>query len=230
LKRPFEDFSVPGVAHNQNTTRINTRDRLLEAAGEIFAQKGYHSTTVRAICRRARSNVAAVNYYFGNKRRLYAAVLQYAHRCAIQKHPPDHGLPPDAPPQDRLKAFVRSLLQRLFDQGKPAWHNKLIAREIIEPTGALESLVRHSIKPQYEALSRIIEELLGNHAPAEEIRSCTNSVVGQCMHLYHSGPVLARLMPDMGYEPADIERWADHIARFSLAAIQKLRDEDGSAA
>ena len=218
---------MPRVARNQNSTRISTRHRLLEAAGDIFAQKGYHNATVRDICRRARSNVAAVNYYFGNKRRLYAAVLQYAHRCALQKHPPDQGLPAGAPPQDRLKAFVRSLLQRLFDKGKPAWHHKLMAREIIEPTGALESLVRHSIKPQYEALSRIIEELLGNHAPPEEVRACTNSVVGQCMHLYHSGPVLTRLVPDMSYEPADIEWWANHIARFSLAAIQRLRDMDG---
>ena len=222
---------MPRSARNQNSTRISTRHRLLEAAGDIIAQKGYHNATVRDICRRARTNVAAVNYYFGSKRRLYAAVLQYAHRCAIQKCPPAHDLPPDAPPQDRLKAYVRSLLQRLFDQGKPAaWHNKLIAREIIEPTGALESLVRHSIKPQYEALSGIIEELLGGPGPAERVRACAISVVGQCMHLYHARPVLTRLAPDMGYQPADIERWADHIARFSLAAIQIMRDADGSAA
>ncbi|MGA9754367.1 MAG: TetR family transcriptional regulator, partial [Desulfobaccales bacterium] len=52
-----------------------TRQRLLEAAGEVFAKKGFRNTTIREICRRARANLAAVNYHFGDKERLYLAVL-----------------------------------------------------------------------------------------------------------------------------------------------------------
>ena len=40
------------------------RERLLEAAGEIFAEHGFRNTTVREICKRADINLAAVNYYF----------------------------------------------------------------------------------------------------------------------------------------------------------------------
>ena len=64
------------------------RERLLEAAGEVFAERGFRDATVREICKRADMNQAAINYYFGDKKGIYEAVLRYAHRHAVEKHPP----------------------------------------------------------------------------------------------------------------------------------------------
>ena len=50
-----------------------TKDRLLEAAGEEFAEKGFECARIRAICERAQANIAAVNYHFGDKEQLYVA-------------------------------------------------------------------------------------------------------------------------------------------------------------
>jgi len=58
-----------------------TKTRLLEAAGEEFADKGFGGATVRAICARAGANVAAINYHFGDKERLYIEAVIEAHRC-----------------------------------------------------------------------------------------------------------------------------------------------------
>ena len=58
---------------------VQTRQRLLEIAGQIFAQRGYARTTSKEICKRAGANIAAVNYHFGGKEGLYAAVLEEAH-------------------------------------------------------------------------------------------------------------------------------------------------------
>ena len=65
-----------------------TQERLLEAAGQIFADVGYRAATVRQICQKAGANVAAVNYYFGDKEGLYLAVLRSVPRAHAEKYPP----------------------------------------------------------------------------------------------------------------------------------------------
>ena len=62
---------------------LETRRRLLDAAGEVFAEKGFAKATVREICQKAEANIAAVNYHFGDKEKLYAAVLPTASRPGI---------------------------------------------------------------------------------------------------------------------------------------------------
>src|SRR5260221_2514212 len=119
-----------------------TRARLLEAAGEVFAEKGFRAATIREIIKRAKANVAAVNYHFGDKERLYTAVLRYSHQCAGELFPTDSGLGSQAPARQRLHAFVRGLILRVLDKGRPAWHGKLMRQEVAEPTQGLARLVK----------------------------------------------------------------------------------------
>ena len=69
-----------------DTSHAETRRQLLEAAGEVFAEAGYRDATVREICRRAGANIAAINYHFGDKEKLYAEVLRYSHGKALEKY------------------------------------------------------------------------------------------------------------------------------------------------
>ena len=124
------------------TSEENTKTRLILAAGEVFARDGFRSATVREICRRAGTHLGAINYHFRDKEGLYAAVLDYSHRSAVATYPPDAGLSGDATPQERLRSFIRAFLLRLLDEGIPAWHGQLMAREIAAPTGALGSWPR----------------------------------------------------------------------------------------
>src|ERR687891_2210622 len=87
-----------------------TEKRLLEAAGEIFAEYGYRAATVRQICEKAGANIAAVNYYFGDKEGLYLAVLRSVPDAHAEKYPPQFGLTSDATPAEQLHAYVQSLL------------------------------------------------------------------------------------------------------------------------
>src|SRR5262249_5058158 len=97
----------------------DTRQRLLEAAGEVFADRGFRDATIKEICRRADANIAAVHYHFGDKEEFYRTVIQYAEQCAPENSPADRA--PDAPAEKRLRAHIESFLVRLFDEGQPAW-------------------------------------------------------------------------------------------------------------
>jgi AcrR family transcriptional regulator len=203
--------------------RDETRRQLLEAAGEVFAEAGFRNATVREICRRAGANVAAVNYHFGDKETLYAEVLRYAHGRALEQYPPLLDVANDAAPEKKLRAFVLSFLLRIFDNGRAAWHGKLMSREMIEPTAALDSLVEERMRPMAGQLLGIVAEILDRPAGDERVRLCGMSVVSQCVFYHHCRPVVSRLFPKhLPQDTENIERLADHITRFSLAAMKHL--------
>jgi AcrR family transcriptional regulator len=208
-----------------------TRERLMAAAGEVFAERGFRDATVREICQRAGANVASVNYHFGDKRRLYAEVIRDAHRAAMSKYPSDLGLEPGASVEQRLHAFVRAFFFRIFDEGRPAWHGKLIAREIADPTDALDDIVDEGIRPHFMALRAIVTELLGGGTPdPDRLRYGAWSVVGQCLFYFHAQPIVRRLHPAQSFGPADIEALARHVTDFSLAGIRAAAGAAAAAA
>jgi len=155
----------PGAA-----SHAETRRQLLEAAGAVFAGAGFRDATVREICRRAGANVAAVNYHFGDKETLYLEVLRYAHGKALEKYPPLLNVSADAPPEKKLRAFVHSLLLRIFDKGPTAWHGKIMLREMIEPSAALDSLVEERMRPMAGQLWQIVADILDRPPNDERVR------------------------------------------------------------
>jgi AcrR family transcriptional regulator len=210
------------LAITDEENQLATRQHLLAAAGEVFAEVGYRAATVREICERAKANIAAVNYHFGDKEKLYRAVLQETYQTALKKYPADYGLRENATAEERLRAFVHSLLLRIFSDGPSARHGKLMAREMMEPSGALDAIVREDIRPMSTMLRAIVSELLGPGADEETGRLCANSVVSQALFYHHCRPVVVRIFPDMKFDAAGIERLTRHITEFSLAAIKNL--------
>lgn len=198
-----------------------TRLRLLEAAGEVFAERGFRDATVREIVARAGANVAAVNYHFRDKAGLYAAVLEHFARESARRHPAQQGLPEEASPDARLRAFVLALLNRVFDEGRHAVHGRLMAREMVEPSAALDPIVRDVIRPLYDRLRGIVRELLGPRASDRAVRLAAKSVVGQCLFYKHCAAVLERLEGPLARGGGAVDALAAHVADFSLAALRK---------
>ena len=199
--------------------------RLLESAGEVFAEQGYRRATIRDICSRAGANIAAVNYHFGDKEKLYQAVLRHWLGEALRRFPPDGGLGPSAPARDRLAAFVRSWLFRMLGEGTPAWHGRLMAREMSEPTAAFDLVLVETVRPMSQRLGGIMRELLGPDATDGAVRDCAMSVAGQCCFYRHAHEMIRRLYPDFDNSPRQIEQLADHITRFSLAGVAARASE-----
>jgi AcrR family transcriptional regulator len=140
-------------------TLDTTRDRIVEAAGEIFAEKGFDATTVRDICQRAEANIAAVNYYFGDKQRLYVEAVVRAHRWRMERaRLPEWSA--ETTPQKKLADFVTTFIRRIRTGPDDTWHTRLVMREMMNPREACAELVQNSIRPQFEVLVGILRELL----------------------------------------------------------------------
>jgi TetR/AcrR family transcriptional regulator, regulator of cefoperazone and chloramphenicol sensitivity len=212
--------SASNFAHHAATRRA-----VLDAAADVFAEVGFRSATVRDICRRAAANVAAVSYHFGDKQALYAEVLTEQSRLALAKYPNPRAEPGNTPAQ-RLEMFVRSFLQRVLSAELHARHGRIMAREMVEPTAALDRLVAEAIRPQAEALRHIVTELLGGRANPSVVRLCGMSVVGQILFYCHCQPVLTRLFPDTKYDAERLDELTTHITAFSLAAIRGITRQD----
>jgi len=201
-----------------------TKERLLHAATRVFADRGFKETTVRDICSLAGANVAAVNYHFGGKDKLYSAVLGEFLSSAFSRFPLDVGVGPDSLPEDRLKAYIRGFLYRLLGDGDPLYGKlgKLLMAEILEPSEHFDTMSERYIGPTYEALQHIVAELLQG-ADEDIIHRCAGSIVGQCLLFDHAKGIIQRMCPELTLEANSLDRDADFIAEFSLGGIARLK-------
>jgi AcrR family transcriptional regulator len=193
------------------------RLRLLEAAGEEFAEKGFKAATVKAITDRAGANIAAVNYYFRDKEGLYVETVKAA-CCGQSLEFPLPDWPPGTPPAVKLADFIRAEVHHLVDSRSRPWHRQLMMLELARPTPACAELVRDVIRPRAEVIGGILRELLP-HLPRPRRTLIAHSIIGQCVFHRLAQPIVSLLVGEEEYRSYDADRLADHITEFSLAAI-----------
>jgi AcrR family transcriptional regulator len=207
----------------------DTRARLLDAAIRLFADAGFKRVTVRAICRAAHANVAAVNYHFRNKLGLYRevtevgiTVLQETTTLAVQAAS-------TGTPEEKLRAYIRIVTERLVGSAGHEWLQRFIAREMADPTPALASLVDRGLRPRLEHLGRIIAEILGWPTDDPRVLECVTSTHAQIL-MFRDNPITHRLRARAKLRAATPEEIADHITMFSLAGIRAIRDRATASA
>ena len=194
--------------------------RLLDAAREVFSQHGFQGATVREICRRAGANGAAVNYHFGSKDGLLVEALNFAPLKAMQTA----NIKACECPKLRLRLFIHELMLMLLDENNPSSQCQIMARELADPTPALDKIVKEAIQPMHEHLGGLVNSIAGGNVRDVELRRCVYSILGQCLFYRHSQPVLQRLHPRLRYDHKEIEAIADHITAYSLAGIEYLQN------
>jgi TetR/AcrR family transcriptional regulator, regulator of cefoperazone and chloramphenicol sensitivity len=194
-----------------------TKSRLLEAAGEEFAEKGFEAARVRDICNRAGANGAAVNYHFGDKEQIYLQAVLEAHRCGTSLEA-DLSIAVGEP-ADRLRAFIHHFLANVLAMNQQnTWHSMLMLREMLRPTKACETLVREAIRPKFERLRAILHEICPG-ADERRLNALGFSVIGQCLHYRMARSVSERVIGSEAYQSLDLDYLTDHIAGFVLAAL-----------
>jgi AcrR family transcriptional regulator len=203
-----------------NSASKHTQRRLLEAAGEVFAERGFHSATMKEITDRAEASLASINYHFSDKAELYAAVI----RTLIVEHwetMPTINDPAD-PPELRFKRFVLQLVERCLRCERPRWEHVLIGREMAQPTGALDPFIEKVIRPLNECLSAIVAEITGRKISDPVVGLIVASIVGQTVYHAQKSPHTPQFHSQF-IEPLDASTIAEHIATFSLAGIEAYK-------
>ena len=199
---------------------VETRQRLLDAAGEVFALKGFADATVREICAKAQANIAAVNYHFGDKQKLYAAVLENL-RLQAAGHLEPSGVGESG--EDQLREFIRQFLKHLLDPGRPSWFGRLMAAEMSQPTALFHAFLQDHARPREAALHQIIRQIVGE-LPPRVIAKCSVSVVGQIMHYHFARALLKGISPIYADLDQHVEELADHVTRFSLGGLRAIAE------
>lgn len=206
---------------------LKTQERLLVSAGRIFAEKGYQDTTIAEICEQAQTNIASVNYHFGDKENLYLQAWRYAFQQDLKKYPPDGGIPTDTGAAERLGGRIRALIARIADPDSDFF--AIVYKEMARQTNLLEKIMEQEIIPQHLAMTQLIAELLGENATAKQIQFCHASIIGQCFHLLKVKHLkITEATRNYVMDLNDAALYADHIVAFSLAGIQAIREQNSA--
>jgi AcrR family transcriptional regulator len=195
----------------------DTRTKLLDSAGQVFAESGYQAATVREICTRAGVNVALVNYHFGDKLELYAAVLRHsigAPGSGKFEWPETSGTG-----EHQLHDIILAMLQKIARPLRPSWHYQLMIHEIAQPTPAMASVINETMLPLYDRVRTIVGGMIDRPIDDDKTRLCTHSVMAQVLHYIHSRRVNAQLWPALELTPERISEIAQHITDFSMAYL-----------
>jgi AcrR family transcriptional regulator len=197
----------------------DARSRLLDAAGPIFAEKGFKNATVREICQSAGVNVASVNYYFGEKQRLYVETVKRAHPLhAAPQLVPDWG--PDASPPEKLAKFLRMIATQMLGAKTQPWQSELLARETMNPSSACRELVEEFIRRRFDLLSSILDEILPPGTPPHRRHLIVLSMVAQFVYFRAARGVIEMLVGlDEMEEHHRAEQVVEHIISASFAML-----------
>jgi len=201
---------------------VNTKTALLLAAMEVFADKGFDSSTVRDICGLAKANVAAVNYHYGSKDGLYTAVLEEIFPKGEEWISSEDN---DLSPEDRLRRFIKDLAEEIYTQstGQIAQKWAIFLREMAKPSHNLDLIVRRKVQPRANELRDILTQLLGPDTPDQTLAYCSSNIWALMLDHLLTQPILDRLTPHRPNVGFGVEDFADHIFRFALGGINGVK-------
>ena len=207
----------------------DTRDRILSAAQNLFAEKGFDATSVRDITTEAGCNVASVNYHFGGKDNLYLETFRsmltvlrdrrLAMMAELMEREPTPSL------EEFVETFAVIMIEPLVGDSRGRQFLNLVSREMIAPRLPDGVLISEFFEPMMEGAAAALAKVC---PPLDEAstRMCVMSLVGQLLHALKAH----HLLSDSGRSDVLPTQHSDQIAhfvRFSVGGIRACADTDG---
>jgi AcrR family transcriptional regulator len=207
------------TVQHARSSRDDTRRRILEAAGRIFAGQGFDAATIKQITDAAQANVAAVNYHFGSKRKLYLEVLRLALPDIRER--PFHAIPGSSP-KEELRVFISSVFSSFLGEDHPRWHSEVAFKEVMSPSDALPKLVDEYFAPFTRDLENLVRKFCAHEPEAEQVRLVAQSIMALCVYWVIFQSFLPYVWPGFSVSEARTKWIADFVYELSLQALAML--------
>jgi AcrR family transcriptional regulator len=216
----------PKPGSKQEEERQSSRQRLLEAAGRVFAEKGFDRATGKEICERAGMNTAAVNYYYGGMEGLYSAVVWEAHNHFVTFEAASAAIAGKHDAKARLEAILHLAIRTITGPEFSDWPLRVLGREVAAPSSALLELRSQQIAPKARLLRGIVGELMGLPEDHPAVARGCISVIAPClMLLVFDLGTLKQVFPQFGFGADDAPALAHHLVQFALAGLSAVAAE-----
>ncbi len=198
-----------------------TKERMLDTAEVLFAQKGYHAVTVREITSSAKCNMAAVNYHFKNKKNLYLEVFRSRwvprERSMFEAFQESIGALESPVPREVILALARAYLDGPLTNRELWMHRQLIIRELNNPTEAFEIAAEQTLRPLFDNLYHLLGPFVRD-GEKEGLSFDIMSVFGIILYFNYSRPMVSRIT-GKEYDDDFKARLIDNMVRFSLKGL-----------
>jgi AcrR family transcriptional regulator len=206
----------------------STRERVLETAGETFAEKGVDRTTSKEICARSEANIAAVNYYFGSIEGLYAAVLDEAQRRFITFEDIAAAVAGKTDAKSKLRALIELAVKRLLAPSSSSWAFRVIAREMAAPSPAFRALRQREILPRALLMKSLVAEIVRLPPEHPAVARATLSIIAPfAMLSFADRSILDRAFPSLALNEEGAAALADHLFRYAIAGLAEVQKQAG---
>ena len=200
-----------------------SRQRLRQAALELFARDGYARASTRAIAQRAHTNIAAISYHFGDKAGLYRAVFG-----ATTLDAPAAARPRAA--ATREPALAQTIAQ-LFDAlVEPMRHGdlarqcmRLHLREVLEPSGLCERIGHFGFESTHHALVAALVRHFGLRRADAELHRLALCIAGLGVQLHLGRDLADAVAPRLNTGDKALAQWKERLTAYALAMVRAER-------
>ena len=197
-----------------------TKQQLLEVAGRVFAERGYMNATSKEICELANANIAAVNYHFGGKDGLYAAVLEEAHARLMSIDTVTAITQSKASGAEKLRMLLRKIVGEVSKRDTGGWEMRVLSREFMAPTALVDGMFRNQVVPKSRLMTGMIGDILGVPATHPAVSRSIVNIIGPCLFLLIVNPEWQKkIFPTL---LTDTEALVDHMVTYALGGLQSI--------
>src|SRR5271155_253587 len=201
----------------------STRQQLLEAAGHLFAKKGFERSTAKEICEKAGTNPAAVNYHFGGIEGLYAAVLEEARDRILSVRAIELAVEGKTGPHAKLAAALDVIIQTLLGPVSSSWALQIFGRDMVTPSPTTYAAKDKLILPLARIVRGFVGELMGlPESDPAVARSCITLMAPICILIIGDRRMMRRAFPDFGLGAEDAPALARHMVDYALAGLEAI--------